>query len=67
MTALAQERMMNDCSNVKDALQLLEATPSVAPAFSVPRKQHATGFSHMCRPHQLSGTLTTNWPITQLS
>ena len=53
MTALAQERMMNDCSSVEDALQLLEATPSVAPAFSVPRKQYATGFSQMCRPHQL--------------
>lgn len=29
------ERMMKDCSSVEDALQLLEATPSVSPAFSV--------------------------------
>ena len=33
-----QERMMKDCSSVEDALQLLEATPSVSPAFSVPRQ-----------------------------
>jgi len=29
------ERMMNECSSVKDAIQLLQGIPSVSPAFSV--------------------------------
>lgn len=29
------ERMMNDCSTVEDALQLLQSIPAVSPAFSV--------------------------------
>jgi len=32
-----QERMMNDCSTVEDALQLLQSIPAVSPAFSAPR------------------------------
>ena len=57
-----QERMMNDCSSVEDALQLLQSTPSVSPAFSVPRTPRTlvVGFSCVgnthCQEHlQLTG------------